>query len=649
MGTDKRRRNLPRAVASAIVRRFRPAERASTPAPVKFSAYAFDRALALGLPDAPGVYQLPALRAEQREAFLAGRFSRVNFTRHFGYEPPSARVHFASAINDKYAPGLESVVLDLLALYPGFASPYHVWHDDSLSLFSRQRLASLYPGFVFHEGDPDDYALVDLGDAGNHKRVGLLGYLTVEALGLDPRADDVDRLVILDADLMILRDISPLWQGDTIRVVADAGIAPLAVTSESTGRTVVNSGVMSFPASELGPDALARAWRVLGEVAAEADPAIAAFADQKFWNLYLSKRPVEYLPQNFNTIRRLVKNFFPDALADVAVLHVTGPKPWFAFQDRSMISKSDWRTYQRTLADDPLPFQLWHQRFDHAIAKARIGAFAADEGPGLDALEGSAPRPAVLIGNGPSLARTDMSVFAGFEKFVFNWFVHHEDFDEIAPDHLVLPSAMFFGGWHTPRPEFPDGFLDTLTSHEHRPRLWTSYYFKPFIESVPELAGYEVSYFLFEKPFKQSIEKTGMPGLDLRAPLVDANTGVLTAGVPIALHLGAAAIVLVGCDSNYASQEGSYFYAAEGHTSRSTALTNLVSTWAGAEGKGQYSYLRTAEELAALGVPFRDATVGGALVTVPKIALAEVPALLEVRRGDSREAGADPKAGVTTR
>ena len=75
--------------------------------------------------------------------------------------------------------------------------------------------------------------------------------------------------------------------------------------------------------------------------------------------------------------------------------------------------------------------------------------------------------------------------------------------------------------------------------------------------------------------------KTGNVGLDLLSPLTDAGTGVLTAGVPIAVHLGAERLVLVGCDSD------------------------------DSDDAGRHSHRRVAEELAARGVSLLDATADG--------------------------------------
>lgn len=543
--------------------------------------------------------------------------------------PPPPGVAFATVVNDKYAPGLEALVLSLIRQYPDFASDIVVYHDESLSPFSIGRLNGLYSRFRFEARSTEAYDVGQIGESVNHRRVGLLGYLSLEALTLD----EYHRVIVIDADTIVVNDISRMWAGDQIMAVVDHGVLPFGLVAGSLGRPVINSGMISLPASELGPEAHAHALSVLPTVINLVDPMLDHFADQKFWNLYLAKREVEFLPVNYNTNKILIDRYQPDMLADVALLHMTGPKPWYDYSDQDLVTDDDRERLRRVKTASRHTFALWNHTHLSALTSARRQLFETECGPDLAALSGSAKRPAVLIGNGPSLQRTDLSVFAGYEKLTFNWFVHHEDFDEIAPDHLVLASHMFFGGWHTSRPTWPTGFLDALTQHQHRPRIWTSFYFKDLIEQTPELAGYSVSYFLFEKPLKVPLSRRGTVGLDLTAPLVDANTGVLTAGVPIAVHLGAQTMVLVGCDANYTSTAGSYFYADGKHTSRTTESTQLVGTW-GELGSGQYGYLRTAQELAAGGRKLLDATVGGSLTVLEKIALVDVPALAADSQSD---------------
>jgi lipopolysaccharide biosynthesis glycosyltransferase len=540
------------------------------------------------------------------------------------WETPPADVAFVTVVNDKYAPGVEALVLSLLKQYPDFASDVIVFHDETLSGFSIDRLRGLYAGFRFERRTTSTYDVGQLADAPNHKRVGLLGYLSLEAL----RLTGYRRVVVIDADTIVLNDISRLWRGDKVYAVADHGALPFGIVAEATGRPVVNSGMISLPGAHLGEEKYQRALAMLPELAKPVDPLIDRFADQKFWNVFLASLDVEFLPVNYNTNKNLVDKFFTDFLGDVAVLHLTGAKPWFEFTDQDLVTEEDRQQLARAQRRSPRTFSLWRYNYDSAIGVARVRRFRADCAERLEALRGAGDgRPAVLIGNGPSLKRTDLSQFEGFQTFVFNWFVHHEDYDTVRPDHLVLASHMFFGGWHTTRPAFPDGYLEALTKHEHRPQIWTSHYFKHLIDSTPELEGYDVNYFMLERPFKQSTVKTGNVGLDLLAPLTDANTGVLTAGVPIAVHLGARNVVLVGCDSDYSSTNGSYFYEAGLHTSRTTDESHLVSTWT-PDGAGQYSYRRVAEELASRGVTLMDATVDGKLAVLERIALEDVRGLL---------------------
>jgi len=123
------------------------------------------------------------------------------------------------------------------------------------------------------------------------------------------------------------------------------------------------------------------------------------------------------------------------------------------------------------------------------------------------------------------------------------------------------------------------------------------------------------------------VTRVGAVGLDLLAPLTDAHTGVLTAGVPIGMHLGCTSLVLVGCDADYSSAAGSYFYDAGLHASKTTDESHLVGTWT-ADGTGQYAYSRVGQMAGERGTRLLDATVGGKLTVLEKIPLADVRSLL---------------------
>jgi len=539
-----------------------------------------------------------------RTSLREGRYLLPTFVSHDGYLPPDDTVAFATSVSDATRMGLEALVFGLQKVYPGFDNEVHVFHDDSLGAFTIDRLNGLYPRFVYHP--------TERGEAS-----------TLGALALDRPG----RVIVLDPEVLVVGDLSPLWTGDErVKAVPDTASLPFSLLSATTGKPPLSSAVISLPRSARGAAAVAAATAAASSAVAAATKAPSR---QDLWNVVLADTEVELLATTFNAGHRLVESYYPDTLGSVSAIRFSGFKPWFEYLPTEEKSEGESGSHGTKARTNPLTLALWRREFGQGVRRARLRSFRESQSASLESLRGSATgRPAVMIGNGPSIAQTDLGLFAGFEKFAYNWFVNHPGFDDIRPEHLVLASAKFFGGWQAARPSWPEGYLAALLAREHKPRLWVSHYFRHLVESTPELAGYEVSYFLFEKPFKPMLQKTGQVALDVTGPLTDSLTGVLSAGVPLALHLGATSIALVGCDSNYASETGSYFYDEAQHTSPTNTTANLVSTWGSEASVGQYCYLRFTEELTARGITFVDATVDGALRTVPKLALADVRSLL---------------------
>jgi hypothetical protein len=388
---------------------------------------------------------------------------------------------------------------------------------------------------------------------------------------------------------------------------------------------VFNSGVISLPASRLGPAEYARAHTMLSEMPDVECPVLRDFADQKFWNVHLSRSELTFLPANYNVNKQLIDGFLPQRRADAAILHFTGVKPWFTFASRDLVSADDRRRAQRDHAQFPYSFGRWHEMYQRQYGAHRRAEFHVAMGDHLtgyrDSRRGAG---AVLIGNGPSLGRTDLDATGERVRIGFNWIVNHDAFDDVRLDHLMVMSHMFFGGWHTVDPTFPAGYLDALTAHRHRPTLWFPFYFRPLVESTPELSDYEVRYLLLEKPFKEFADDLGYLRCDLGDFLSDARTGVLTAGLPLAMHLGCDDVVLVGCDASYGTNAaGDYFYDSSRHTSKSTTTSSLHAAWADG-GAAHVCYEVAAREAEQRGVSFSDATLGGALTAIPKV---EIPGL----------------------
>jgi lipopolysaccharide biosynthesis glycosyltransferase/glycosyltransferase involved in cell wall biosynthesis len=523
---------------------------------------------------------------------------------------PGNDVAFLTIATPKFLPGLEALILGLLKLYPAMECDFYVFHNGTLSDFAKNRLHSIYNHFIFDETNADKYD-VKFSNEVNHKRIGALGYLNLEALSLFRYR----RVVILDSDLLILNDISALWDNacGRPRVVMDAGIRPFGVVSPYTKKTIFNSGVISLPQDFIRNNTLNQALECIKTLDQCTCEILNGYADQKFWNIFLSKHDVTYLPMNYNANKTYIEIFHNKQLHNVSILHFTSAKPWYFYSSKEYVSEVELAQAKDLNKTHPITFRAWSDSVASLLCRFRKKRYLDFMGGKLDNLRDTFKGGScLLIGNGPSLSKTNLHSFDVDVKICFNWFVHHDDFDSVKPDHYILPSHQFFGGWHTYDPKFPDGFLAALLSRKHKPTLWISYYFKEYVESIKDLKDYNINYILFEKPNKYHSDHLGWMGVNIYDFLTDNRTGILTVGVPLAVHLGVKEISLVGCDSNYKASKDDYFYSGELHTSKSTDSKSLVATWSD-NGPGFECYRIAARTLQGLGTTLRDCTVGGSL------------------------------------
>lgn len=530
-----------------------------------------------------------------------------------------------SVANDKFVPGLHALVLSLLDVYPTLACDFIVFHDGSLSPFIQTRLTDLYPRLTFIIPDMEWFTQVPKKSS-NQQRIGVLGYMNTEAL----RLQGYERIVILDSDMVILGDISDVWRGPdgqdmplgyvedrSIFACNDVGVTRFSGQSRASGQSVINSGMISIPARYLSSGISEQMRSICNEYAQkDVCSLLDRFADQKIWNLFVVGKDLLKLPVNFNCNVKFFYRFLQSDLSFVRILHFTGPKPWFSRKflgddvvfsaNEEAVGRSVWETKYRTLlCQSRLRQYLTHRQ---GVKLSQIGRGSVD---GLPAC--------VFIGNGPSIASTDLTRFSDYEKFVFNWFVNHSDFDSLKPENLVLGSHMLFGGWVNQNPSLPKSFVDTLLSKKWRPKIWSSFYFKPYFDSLSWTADFELDYFLFEKPFKWFVDDIGFANLDLKSFCTDGRTGVLTAALPIAIAKGYKRFGLIGCDSNYTRTTNDYFYAKELHSSATTDRDSLAKIWS-EQGAGQYCYSVAQDSLLRRGMSFVNFDPNGVL-PVPRVPL----------------------------
>ena len=538
---------------------------------------------------------------------------------------PPTSVAFVTVANNLFVPGLEVLVASLLDVYPDFCSDLIVFHDNTISDFSMKRLQSMYPKIIFKA--PDMSWLTDIPqDSGNRKRIGILGYMSVMALDLP----DYERVVVLDSDTAIIDDISMFWTGkdlplgaaeepmeverETIFTCQDYGARPWAAISQATGQPIINSGILSVPRRYMQTEDIAEVKDLVCRNHEAFCPLLDRFADQKAWNRFIYARDAHFLPINFNcNIKFLDQNRGGDT-SFIRMIHFAGYKPWFDknFIDGEMIPESDsaavrpgvWRDLNLTRLG-----RLRQRQYQAEIA--RPGYF--DRTPAPKLINGQPT--CMFIGNGPSLKETDLSKLEGFETYTFNWFVLHDQFDTIKPDHLVLGSHMFFGGWQTQTPAMPQEYIDALLQKSWRPQLWSSFYFKEYFDHQDWAREFDIRYVLFEKPHKEFIDATGTSNLQVDGFTHDGRTGVLSVALPVAVRQGYTQIGLVGCDSNYnqnSNADSNYFYDAAKHVSKETRKDSLTQTWVD-NGPGYFAYTRVQESLERRGGTFIDYTLNGAL------------------------------------
>ncbi|GAL37533.1 hypothetical protein JCM19240_680 [Vibrio maritimus] len=529
--------------------------------------------------------------------------------------PPSKDIAFLTVGNDKFIPGLEALLLSIKDIYHDIESDFYVYHDGSISEFFQHKLSEIYPNVIFVHDEMEWLELRNIS-SDNHKRIGKLGYMNVNAL----KYSQYEHVIILDSDMIIQNDISQLWtKEEGFKFCYDVGEREYSAFSQYTDDYVINSGVISIPKKYLGEEYFDEMKEVVLR-SFEADCSILnRFADQKSWNIFLKDKEKTELPINYNCNIKYVRkhdNGFSDF---ISILHFTGPKPWF---------KSDYIDGQFALKDKgkSLTFHhLWESKYRVLKANHRLKLFNEYSKDRFKKISNSGiGKDLLLIGNGPSLNKVDFSRLRNKTKIAFNWFVNHEDFDDIKVDHLVIASHMFYGGWNTQIPSFPNEYLEKLRAHKHKPSLWTSFYFKPLFEKLGLDKEFDCNYLLFEKPFKNFIDHQGATELCAHSFVDDGRTGVITFGMTIGKLANFSNIYLLGCDSNYSGKaQDNYFYDSAMHTSLCTNNDNLNETWL-SDSYGQYCYQVAKEALDACGINLYDATIDGSLTILPKVDILEL-------------------------
>lgn len=418
------------------------------------------------------------LRAQELE-MLVPRFRPALLNHPASLAPPPPGVVFATVANAAFLPGLEALLLSLRQTYPGLSNPFHVFTDASLDAVAGRWLRRLYPGLQLHRLALDDFAQVPAQSA-NQRRIGPIAYLGSEALGLA----GAERVLLLDADLLVTGGLAPLWQGEGVIASADCGEREFGVISPATGQPVVNSGVLSLPGEMLGAAAKAR-WLQLALGGTPPCLVLDRFADQRVWNHFLRDQPVRLAPVNFNCNAKLAARSLGGRLEAISILHFTGAKPWMRPEQEQTAMERWWSDAARGL--------LWRHRAASYASWARarraapfpVGSSVAwvQAGPGA----GPPPPGAAVFRAASGMEGTGP-----------------------APQHVVLDVATGTGP-----ARLPEGWAEQLWALRPRPVLWAPFRLREALEEANAPAAFDIQYLLLEQPFAPGLDRSGQwPGPD---------------------------------------------------------------------------------------------------------------------------------------
>lgn len=231
----------------------------------------------------------------------------------------------ATVVSDDFEPGFIVMLGSLLEHNPWFDHEIRVLWDPEVAPLSpqtRDRLIESDSRVRLCEVDlTQQQRLTDYRDTVlNTPKRFHASFLILEAL----RFTDVDRVVAMDADLLVLGDLKELF-------TAEDHFAAVEACHLTTGpRGFFNGGVMVFNRPHLTGETYRR---LVEEIEMEEADVANGPAEQAVLNKLFASGDHRWLPTRYNVQKRLVPDRIGDVDAelsrlDARILHFIGDKPW---------------------------------------------------------------------------------------------------------------------------------------------------------------------------------------------------------------------------------------------------------------------------------------------------------------------------------
>ncbi len=231
-----------------------------------------------------------------------------------------------TVVSEPFVYGAVTMLASLRAHNPWYRDDIVILFNDAnapLSRSARRLIAREIPGVTFREVDDAPYGPIFAFAENVIQTPPRLraAFYVLEAF----RDADYDRIVTLDSDMLVLGDISHLFEID----------APLAVVrahlpNQDIPAAFFNTGTMTIAPKHARAVSFAR---LVERLEADALEPSHGRADQAVLNLGLRREAKHYIDHRYNFSKRLVPEDVVEVGAylaeqDVRILHYLGEKPW---------------------------------------------------------------------------------------------------------------------------------------------------------------------------------------------------------------------------------------------------------------------------------------------------------------------------------
>lgn len=262
---------------------------------------------------------------------------RVEYPRLFtpvkSLKKQEPNIAFCTVLNDDFVPGFLVTLHSLKKNNPEFTYDYYVFYSakySPLSLNNIGLIRRIYERVIFKEINESDYFHIWTETKERLKTPARLrpAFFILEAFSLI----DYDRVIALDADLLILGDLRELFS-------VEAGFAACQAVDydKGIGMEFFNSGVMVINPPVLSKDTYKN---LLSHNISKNYKTSFGKADQAILNDFFLLANIELLDVRFNTTKRKYRDDIISSIADiecdnVLVLHYVGDKPWVKDKTKS--------------------------------------------------------------------------------------------------------------------------------------------------------------------------------------------------------------------------------------------------------------------------------------------------------------------------